>query len=59
MFGFFKLPTPQEQLIDVQARIDAIEQIMRLTESASSSTLNELKELYYQRNKIKASNPNG
>jgi hypothetical protein len=55
MFGWFKLPTPQERLIDIQAQIDAVEGVINLTGTVSIRDRVQLKELYYERNKIKAS----
>lgn len=54
MFGLFKLPTPEEQLVDIQARIAAIEEVGSLIGKMSIKNLSDLENLYYQRNKIKA-----
>ena len=54
MFGWLFI-NPEDELIDIQARIDAIEQLVAsLGGSISYKQKDNLEELYYRRNKIKA-----
>jgi hypothetical protein len=55
MFGWLFIK-PEDELIDIQARIDAIENMIALFQGSTLRQREDLEKLYYQRNKINASN---
>lgn len=53
MFGWLFIK-PEDELIDIHARIDAIVEMTKLVRGISQKQQNDLEELYYRRNKINA-----
>jgi len=49
------LQPPQDDPIEVQAQIDALESVIKLTGAMSIRDREKLEDLYYRRNKLKAS----